>query len=297
MKVAIFGSSQEVYATKRIQEELHKQNIPFDFLNHKKIIYTEKNIFLEGAPLDLSQYTIAFFRTTGYTVNDLPFTFRADNELNILKSTLQKYNIPFINSEIIEKYPLYNKFTQSQIFRAYDILTPQTIHINNNDPDEILNMCTQLHIDFPVVLKKSSGSQGGSVFLINSFMRLKKALYEERNINYILQEFIPNTEDYRVFFINGKSAGIMKRSGGSDWRNNYSLGGSIEKHENSDMERFVEDICNRIGFDNAGVDIIMQDGKFCVLEINLTPGFEGFEKANDINIAKLFVDMLKEKSN
>ncbi len=296
MKVAIFGSSENVHAIKRITEELRTNKISFDFFNHKKIIYTEKNIFLNGKIIDFSSYTVAFFRTTGYNVDDMPFVFRSDNEMHILKNALQKFDIPFVNDRVINAYPLYNKFTQSQIFRTHNILVPQTIHINNNDSVEILNMCAQMNITFPFVLKKSNGSQGGSVFLINKPSQLQKILYQNRNVNYVIQEYIPNTEDYRIFFINGRSVGVMRRSGGSNWRNNYSLGGTIEKHTDAEMERYAEDVCTRIGYDNAGVDIIKHGGKSYVLEINLTPGFKGFESANNVNVAQLFVDMLKEKS-
>ncbi len=225
----------------------------------------------------------------------MPTTFRIENEALVLRKELQKNNIPYINESILNNYPIYNKFTQSQIFRTHTIPTPRTFHFTDNDADVILPFMERENLSFPIVLKKSSGSKGTSVFLAHSPKELKKILFY-RTKNFILQEYIPNTEDYRVFYINQKVIGIMKRAGNNDWRNNFSLGGSVFSHTDSAMSQFAEQICKDLGYDNAGIDIIIHDGKFLVLEINLTPGFEGFEKATGINIGKEFVEMLQKKS-
>ncbi len=296
-KVAIFGTNKNIHATRRIIEELEKRKIKYDFLSHDDIVYSSSETPLhKGKPIDFASYGVAFFRTAGYTVDDVPFSFRLENEIRILSDHLISHNIPFINENIIRSYPFYNKFTQSQIFQIHNIVTPKTFHVNRNTPENILHIMKMHGLNFPIVLKRSAGSQGKSVYLINTEDELKKHLYDRQNINYILQEYIENKEDYRVLFINKKVIGIMKRSSvNGEWRNNFSLGGSVTYYHDEKMEAFVYDICMKIGFDNAGVDIIVYKDKMYVLEINLTPGFEGFEKAINVNVAAEFVSILEEK--
>lgn len=295
MRVAIFGTSKNIYATTRIINELKNQNISFDFFSHENIIYTHDTILHDGKKIDFSRYSIAAFRTLGYTNNTVPTTFRMENEALILRTELEKHHVPYINNAILTRYPLYNKFTQSQIFRNHNIPTPRTFHFVDNNIHNITAFMKQAGFSFPIVIKRSSGSRGASVFLAHSKEDLQRILFY-RTENFILQEYIKNTEDYRVFFINGKSVGIMKRIGNNDWRNNFSLGGTVFSHTDPAMSQFTEKICRDLGYDNAGVDIVIHNGQFLILEINLTPGFEGFEKSTNINIGKEFVDMLRNKS-
>ncbi len=296
-RVAIFGTSPNIHATRRIREELENFGIAHDFISHRDLLYTsEQGVLHRGKPLDCSVYDVAFFRTAGYTDDELPFSFRLENEIRVLTGKLLEADVPFVNDKLIREYPFYNKFTQSQIFHRYKIRTPRTFHINHNQPEKILEIMKELGFDFPLVIKRSSGSQGASVYLVSEEAALRKILYQKRAANLIFQEYLPNKEDFRALYVNGEVLGIMRRRGEGDWRNNFSLGGKVDFFQDREMSSFAAEICRRVGFDNAGVDIIVHDGKYYCLEVNLTPGFEGFEKAIGVNVAEKFVKLLIDKS-
>ena len=159
MHVAIFGTSKKIYATEKITSELKKQNITFDFFSHKNIVYTNKAILHEGQEIDFSRYSVATFRTLGYTNDTVPTTFRMENEALILRTELEKHHVPYINNAILTHYPIYNKFTQSQIFRNHNIPTPRTFHMVDNDIHNVIAFMKQERFSFPIVVKRSSGSK------------------------------------------------------------------------------------------------------------------------------------------
>ena len=85
-----------------------------------------------------------------------------------------------------------------------------------------------------------------------------------------MQNFIPNDGDYRIVaFDYEPKLGIYRSSGGTDHRNNTSLGGSASIVEISPELAKATDI------KFAGVDIITDKntGENFVLEINRTPQF------------------------
>jgi ribosomal protein S6--L-glutamate ligase len=97
--------------------------------------------------------------------------------------------------------------------------------------------------------------------------------------------------------LGGKSLGIMKRKAAAGkWKNNFALGGSVEKYEDPKMERFAERACRALKLDLAGVDVFKVKNKYLVIEINLFPCFEGFEKVHpEVNVAHKIIGLLRNK--
>jgi glutathione synthase/RimK-type ligase-like ATP-grasp enzyme len=52
-----------------------------------------------------------------------------------------------------------------------------------------------------------------------------------------------------------------------------------------------------LGLDIAGIDLLFDQEGYKVCEANSAPGFEGFEKYCDMNIAKSIVDYVRFKLN
>ena len=80
-----------------------------------------------------------------------------------------------------------------------------------------------------------------------------------------------------------------------DFRANFSLGGSVQIIDIDDETKKLALDAAESGFArNAGIDILIdQSGKKYILEINRSPGFKGFEAANDIDVAeKIIIDAI-----
>ena len=114
----------------------------------------------------------------------------------------------------------------------------------------------------------------------------------------MVQDFVPNNCDYRVWILKNRILGIMKRSSSNnkEFRNNISLGGVGEK---SDLPENIKQECIKItqvmGLDVAGVDVIqnLETGKYYIIEVNSSPHYEGFLKATTINPIEEIVKYIK----
>ena len=77
------------------------------------------------------------------------------------------------------------------------------------------------------------------------------------------------------------------RESKSGFKSNFHQGGSVKKVEISkELENFAVKSVQALGLNIAGVDILIGEKEYIVCEINSSPGYEGFEKATNINCAK-----------
>jgi len=145
-------------------------------------------------------------------------------------------------------------------------------------------------LDKPVVLKMLSGSFGIGMSKIegreeaeewiDTFKVFHQALY--------IQEYIEHEgEDYRVFVVDGKVVGCMKRIAKlGEWKTNVHLGSKLVNHKPSkEMKEIAIKAAEAVKAGYAGVDIILDEGKPKVLEVNSMAFMQGIEKATKKNIA------------
>lgn len=128
------------------------------------------------------------------------------------------------------------------------------------------------------VLKSVNGAKGRDSFLIHSEEELREVLSNNQDVDFVLQDFIPNDGDYRVVLINFVPKVVIFRSAnGKDFRNNTSLGSEatlipLEQVPPEVLELAVA--ATKVAkVQLAGADIIVnkKTGKCSVLEINRTP--------------------------
>ena len=128
------------------------------------------------------------------------------------------------------------------------------------------------------ILKATRSKKGGGVFLVKSDDEIDAILNtDESRFGYILQNFIENDGDYRVITIGFEpKLAILRSSGGKDYRNNTSLGGSAKIVElDPELIDIATNAAKATDIKFAGVDIIedKNTGERFVLEINRTPQF------------------------
>jgi RimK family alpha-L-glutamate ligase len=104
-------------------------------------------------------------------------------------------------------------------------------------------------------------------------------------------------EDLRVLVIGGKVIGAMKRSApAGDFRANITNGGRGELFEVTDEIEFIaRETAKTLGLDIAGVDLLFDQRGFRVCEANSNPGFSGFEKYCDTDVADSITEYIKFK--
>ena len=123
---------------------------------------------------------------------------------------------------------------------------------------------------YPMVVKDCFGSFGEQVRKIDdrdSMVRLLSGLYVPR----IAQRYVETgAEDIRVEVVGGDVvASVLRHGPPGDFRSNCTIGGRMEKHELSDeCAELAIRASEAVGADFCGVDILFDDGRPLVCEVN-----------------------------
>jgi glutathione synthase/RimK-type ligase-like ATP-grasp enzyme len=190
------------------------------------------------------------------------------------------------------------KLMQMLLLNMADLPIPETIIFNSfsyeRNRDYILE-----NLSFPLVLK-GKGDRGDAVWKIENLEELedrillsdkeKAVVIEGKQFDmFLLQEYIPNTHDFRVTLFEGEVLGVIKRTSKDGFYNNYSKGADWEPSEITEEE---DVLCKKAGevckIDLAGVDFVRTENGIKFFEVN---------KAPDVNrmYSEVIVKKLDEK--
>ena len=147
---------------------------------------------------------------------------------------------------------------------------------------------------YPFVLKPSDGHGGQNVFLVKNTEEYNNIL-ENNNIsntdvqnNYIFQ--MPASEigrDIRVYVVGDMILSAIERTasdGEKDFRANFSLGGTAKEYAlNDDELKIAAKVANHIKADFVGIDLIYNNGKPIVNEIEDAVGTRMLYASTDID--------------
>lgn len=112
---------------------------------------------------------------------------------------------------------------------------------------------------------------------------------------YYIQEFIENNCDYRVFVIDGKAVGAIRRSSDTFAHNIHQGGnGKAVLDIPEEMAEIAADAAGSIGIDYCGVDLLPWNDSYLVLEVNGTPNWHCMEAPIPEYLAEYLIE--KEKS-
>lgn len=223
--------------------------------------------------------------------------FRADDAYNYFQlrgkegqtPSLMTYyfmlkNIPFNDPINIHHTAHVNKISQMLMMNVKNIPIPGSIILNRYAYKKNRNYIIN-NIKFPCVLKINE-DRGQGVWKINSIKELDERMeekmtapeYHEKHGTiemFIIQEYIPNTHDFRVTMHEGEVLGVIKRSSTDGFYNNWSRGATFEYVDVTEEEKKLsQKACEACGIDMAGVDFVRkEDGTIAFFEINKAPQF------------------------
>ena len=144
-----------------------------------------------------------------------------------------------------------------------------------------------------VVVKPLFGSEGrGMVRVSDPDMahRVFRAL-ETGSYVYYLQQFLDHgNEDIRVFVVGGRVIAAMLRRA-TTWKTNLALGAQGIPYEPDEaMVDMAVRAADAIGADYAGVDILVCDSGYRIVEVNTLPAWAGLREATGIDAGEALVD-------
>lgn len=194
-----------------------------------------------------------------------------------LANFLKSRNIPFID-ELVGHGLQGNKLSQSMILHVNNLPIPRTMFVHSKNLPQNLKHVHE-NFDYPLIFKSVSGREGYDNYLVHSDEELLKISDENTDKSFLIQEYIPNTGDYRVVTLDYKIASIYFRTrlDSSTHLNNVSQGGSVTFVE-EDSEKEICEIAQKsaqIQKKNvAGVDIVRstKNNQLYILEVNAGPG-------------------------
>jgi ribosomal protein S6--L-glutamate ligase len=109
----------------------------------------------------------------------------------------------------------------------------------------------------------------------------------------LIQEYIPNDHDIRVFVFDGKIIAAIKRSSSDGFYNNVSQGGKPEKIPISAEE---ESICigaaEKAELRVAGVDLVRTERGPLVFEVNKAPQMDIFSPAAGFDVERVYSNVV-----
>ena len=144
-------------------------------------------------------------------------------------------------------------------------------------------------LGYPLVVKKSFGSWGMDVNLIQNFAELTKIAEEYKLFPHLYQKYIAakRGDDTRVLVIGGKAVAAMRRRNDGDFRSNIELGGRGYPAEITKSYREISERAARLlSLDYCGIDLLEgEDGRPIVCEVNSNAFFNEAEKVTGVNIA------------
>lgn len=258
------------------------QSVGFEtHLFHYKDIRLEvsgKDLDLKVGDVSLKDFSIVFGR--GF--------WNFQSEVSMLAAFCKKNSILLFDPALLYRQTI-SKMYDLMVFKLNGLPVPKTIFAQGADKESLIRD----GILFPIVAKEDKSRQGKDVFLLNDKSELREFL---RQINgnkvsgiYQFQEFIPADFDIRVVVLGGKVLGAIERRSRdpSEFRHNISLGGIPKKTQITRQMRSMAIKASRIlNYEFAGVDFITnkESGETYILEVNRSPGFDGFMKATNIDV-------------
>ncbi|MCD6422163.1 RimK family alpha-L-glutamate ligase [bacterium] len=174
----------------------------------------------------------------------------------------------------------------SQAIRLYEAGLPHPLTWQALRPRNVKILLRQ--VNYPIIIKEISGAKGKQVFKATSFSSALKFFRKKKIQDLLIQEDLKVKEDIRVFVVGDKCLGAMKRiAPPGDFRSNVSVGAKTEPVElTPELKKLALGAARAMGYEICGVDIMYQNGKPYVLEVNRMPGFKGFSKTLGIPVAE-----------
>lgn len=190
-------------------------------------------------------------------------------------------DVMVVDAEIADRPGSRSKLNQYMRLGLAGISIPYTVFCADHS---IFTKAVQqdTELNYPMIIKARSGTRGSDNHLIGNSDELGKALADFPEIEFMAQEYIPNTCDYRVWVCGQEIGPVMKRIRHAGHRNNTSQGGTGVLISHDELPRHVFDMCVKAAQllcrDIAGVDVVFPNDKvgekFYFFEVNRSPQVE-----------------------
>ncbi len=190
-----------------------------------------------------------------------------------------------------------NKLLTQLVLQKHNIPTPKTyLSSSASAAKKILEK-----INYPVIMKFPSGTQGKGVMYADSYASASSMLDALAALKqpFLIQEYIETGgADVRAIVVNGRVVAAMKRKAvKGEKRANIHVGGKGIAYEPDAYTKKVAILAAKaVGAEICAVDILEGIKGPMVIEINLSPGLQGITAATKVNVADKIAKYLFEQT-
>lgn len=287
MKIAVLSRNSSLYSTKRLVESIKSRGHEAVVLDHllcdliieasgPAVYYKGEKVEDLDAIIPRIGASVTFYGTAVVRQFEMMGVFSATESQAIVRSR--------------------DKLRSMQILSGANLPMPRTAFTNYSKEEKSLIE----HVGgAPVIIKLLEGTQGLGVVLAETRKAAQSVVeaFHGLKARIIVQEFIKEAKatDMRIFIVDGKVVGAMRRTGmEGEFRSNLHRGGSAEVIKLTRIEKSVAiKAAAALGLSVAGVDMLPSSRGPLVLEVNSSPGLEGIEKATGVDIAGKIVEYIE----
>ncbi|HSI89635.1 MAG TPA: 30S ribosomal protein S6--L-glutamate ligase, partial [Adhaeribacter sp.] len=269
MKIAILSRNSKLYSTRRLVEAAQQRGHEVLVLDHLKcdllieaghpyIMYKGEKLTDIDAIIPRIGASVTFYGTAV-----------------VRQFEMMKVKSPVDSQAIVRSR---DKLRCLQILSRAGLGMPKTAFTNYGV--KVQELIKQVG-GAPLVIKLLEGTQGLGVVLAENEKAAESVIEAFHNLKarIIVQEFIEEAKgaDIRVFVVNGKVVGAMKRQGKEgEFRSNLHRGGTGSLIKLSRAEKAAALLAaETLGLHIAGVDMLQSKRGPLILEVNSSPGLEG----------------------
>lgn len=242
-----------------LYEEGSLEELSFSIGDNETVIYNQN-----GA--DIASYDLVVFRTIG----------KYKQEAVTVAAYCRMRGVRYIDSMIDNVFAIddENKLAEMLVLRLAGVSVPATAY---GSLEYLTAQASQ--IGYPVILKAIDGKKGRSNYLVTSEREIVDLMAANPDIRMLLQQYIPNDQDYRVLVLDYQHVVVTlrKRKSNTTHLNNVSAGGEEILIENqSGIEDVIEQSIRAaqvLSIEVAGVDIVIDKRNGCsyIMEVNRAP--------------------------
>jgi ribosomal protein S6--L-glutamate ligase len=249
----------------------------------KDINYSSDSTDLKFKEKSLSSFQVIYFRMVGKSLEIATLVADFANKNNI-KLVDELYSntllMPMTLAKSIEMRKLYES----------GISIPKTVFPAGIEASDGFST-----LEFPYIVKSTSGQKAREVWLVNNkeeLDTLKSAKFEKGKF-YFAQALVPNAERIRVLVVGDKAVGAIKRH--TKWYKSHVKETLDPIPE--DVVKLALDAAKVVGLNISGIDILMnsETKEMFVIEANAAPAWKLINKYCGISVADEIVKYLQTK--
>lgn len=312
MKILLLGFAQKEktsYAVKRLLQELKKRGHEVNYVLWRELVFSfnaEGVVIKKINGRDLKYYDYIIPRSPlSLSIGDDKSISASEKRRSrtylshlyrhylLIVDYVNQYHTHVLNEKTAKKMPFYDKLFQYFLLAKHGLpVVPSVLYTGQRLPDSVYK-----RFSFPYIAKSIEGSRGKQILQIKKVEDITPLIEEFGLGKVLVQKFLKINHDYRIIVLNNKVIGGMKRTAPpGDFRANVSVGGTTERIKvNYEFRDLALKAAKIFGAEFAGVDIIKYKGRSYILELNIFPGFAGFEEATKVNVAEKIAAYVEKK--